>query len=271
MASRPEQDIVPAPAPALKAGDAHYTAYVGPPEQYDFMGATQFRLLCSLGLRRHHRVLDIGCGSLRAGRLLIPYLDPGRYHGIEPNTPLIDAAFEHELGHDIRRIKAPCFAHVDDFSIPFDGRFDMIVAQSIYSHTGTGLLARSLTAIAGALAPAGQALVTIIEGGRDHPGDQWVYPGCVTVRPATLRRLAARAGLGCERLPWFHPRQTWYRLTGPEARRLRRRERRHLSGAVLGDPTLSLSHRPLARARASLRPWIARRLPARLKRALKRG
>ena len=63
-------------AKALPPGARHYAAYVGPPEQYDFMGATQFRLLTTLGLREHHSVLDFGCGSLRAGRLLIPYLAP---------------------------------------------------------------------------------------------------------------------------------------------------------------------------------------------------
>jgi len=65
-------------AKTLPPGAGHYTAYVGPPNQYDFMGATQFRLLTTLGLREHHAVLDFGCGSLRAGRLLIPYLLEGR-------------------------------------------------------------------------------------------------------------------------------------------------------------------------------------------------
>jgi SAM-dependent methyltransferase len=55
-----------------------------------FMGATQFRLLTTLGLREHHSLLDFGCGSLRAGRLLIPYLLPGRYYGLEPNRCLIE-------------------------------------------------------------------------------------------------------------------------------------------------------------------------------------
>src|ERR1700722_19889133 len=61
----------------LRPGDPHYMAYVGPPTHYDFMGATQFRLLCALGLRAHHTLLDFGCGSLRAGRFFLTYLDPG--------------------------------------------------------------------------------------------------------------------------------------------------------------------------------------------------
>ena len=45
----------------------HYKAYVGPPSVYDLVGAMQFNLLTSFGLRDFHKLLDIGCGSLRAG------------------------------------------------------------------------------------------------------------------------------------------------------------------------------------------------------------
>ena len=50
-------------ARSLAPGSAHYSAYVGPAGQWDFMGATQFRLLTALGLREHHRLLDLGCGG----------------------------------------------------------------------------------------------------------------------------------------------------------------------------------------------------------------
>lgn len=57
--------------------------FTGPAEQYDLIGATQFALLYVLRLREHHRLLDIGCGSLRAGRMLISYLRPGGYTGVD--------------------------------------------------------------------------------------------------------------------------------------------------------------------------------------------
>ena len=76
----------------LYIGAGHYSSYVGPPKLWDELGASQFRLLTALGLRENHRLLDVGCGALRAGRLLMPYLNKGCYYGIEPNMWLVEDA-----------------------------------------------------------------------------------------------------------------------------------------------------------------------------------
>ncbi len=81
MASQDQEDL----GLGLKPGDPQYRAYVGPPEDYDLIAAMTFNLLTTLGLRQHHSLLDIGCGSLRIGRLVIPYLNRGKYFGVEPN------------------------------------------------------------------------------------------------------------------------------------------------------------------------------------------
>lgn len=224
----------------LKAGDPHYTAYVGPPHQYDFMGATQFRLLCTLGLRGHHRLLDFGCGSLRAGRLLIPYLNPGNYFGIEPNDWLIREAIEKEVGQDQVRIKAPTFSNDASFDPNVLGvKFDYIVAQSIFSHTGTDLIAKGLRGIREALQDDGLAAVTFIEAGKDFDGTGWIYPGCVRYRRRSIVSFASDASLTAMRLPWFHPRQTWYLLARDPSRLPTPKERRFLRGAVLHDAELA--------------------------------
>ncbi len=99
----------------LRPGDAHYRAYVGPPADYDLIAGLQFSLLFAAGLREQHRLLDLGCGSLRSGRLLIPYLALGRYYGIEPDKRLVKEGIRNEVGRDLIAIKAPHFAYVDDF------------------------------------------------------------------------------------------------------------------------------------------------------------
>ena len=95
----------------------HYRAYVGPPEVYDLAAANQFNLLTLCGLREHHFLLDIGCGSLRAGKLLIPYLLPGHYFGLEPEKWLVEKGFSEELGYDIVDIKKPCFNDLKGLSM----------------------------------------------------------------------------------------------------------------------------------------------------------
>jgi hypothetical protein len=67
----------------LSPGARHYRAYIGYAKNYDLIAAKTFGLLTTIGLRQNHKLVDIGCGSLRIGRLLIPYLNVGNYSGIE--------------------------------------------------------------------------------------------------------------------------------------------------------------------------------------------
>ena len=118
-----------------ETGRQRHRTYVGGGD-YDLKGAMQLTLLYSLGLRAEHRLLDIGCGSLRAGRFIIPYLNAGGYTGLEPNTWLIDEAIEKEIGRDVLDIKKPIFVNNDQFDVSGVGEFDFVLAHSIASHTG---------------------------------------------------------------------------------------------------------------------------------------
>jgi hypothetical protein len=73
------------------------------------IAAMTFNLLTTLGLRQHHSLLDVGCGSLRIGRLLIPYLNQGKYFGVEPNEWLVKEGIKRELGEALLQIKRPTF------------------------------------------------------------------------------------------------------------------------------------------------------------------
>jgi cyclopropane fatty-acyl-phospholipid synthase-like methyltransferase len=202
----------------LKPGDAHYRAYVGPPEDYDLIAAMTFNLLTTLGLRQRHSLLDVGCGSLRIGRLLIPYLNRGKYFGVEPNEWLVKEGIKRELGEAVLEIKRPTFffsASPGAISQP-KVLFDFAVAQSIFSHCGLDLIKEWLSAISRSLAEDGALMATFLPGEEDSPTKGWVYPECVNYRPATLERAAADVNLRFEILDWKHPRQTWALFAAPK-------------------------------------------------------
>jgi hypothetical protein len=134
------------------------------------MGGLQFTLLFQAGLRETHRLLDVGCGSLRGGRLFIPYLRAGHYYGVEPNEWLVEEGIANELGAEILTVKRP---------------------------TSTSRWARWLIA-------------TFVEGEDGRPGAGWNYPDTVPYSWSDMSALAEDAGLEVRRLSWPQPRQVWF-------------------------------------------------------------
>lgn len=199
-------------------GSRHHRAYVGPARDYDLIAALTTGLLFAAGLRETDKLLDVGCGSLRIGRLLIPYLRPGHYFGIEPNRWLVEDGINKELGRDLIELKRPAFRHVSDFSANgFDTLFDFAVAQSIFSHTFPDLAVEGFRGIARSLSPHGVLFATLFPGDNTPEGSGWSYPTNVTYNWPRMRSLVKAAGLVARRVRWPHPRQTWFVAGLPSA------------------------------------------------------
>lgn len=237
-------------AAGLAPGANHYRAYVGPPDRFDFMSATQFALLFQCGLREHHHVLDFGAGSLRAGRLLIPYLRPERYFAIEPNKWLIDDGIRQELGEDAVALKRPSFSYDEHFDCTVFGRkFDFIMAQSIVTHCAPDLFQKLMNSFAEALEADGLALFSYCgsaESMEHLESEGWVYPECVVYTEDEVHGLLAKAGLVGRAIPWFHPGAKWFLAALSEERLPTPREASLLNGAVLHDPQFAASRVPPA-------------------------
>lgn len=194
----------------LKAGDDHYRAFVGPPATYDILGGLQFELLFDLGLREYHRVLDIGCGSVRLGRMLIPFLLPGRYYGLEPNRDLVIEGLKHHFGGsengEVVRARRPVFAHNAEFDFRFVGEpVDFIMAQSIASHTGiaeTKQLFRSIASVCHAGTVAVVTYCRCRDVAEQNTRDGWFYPKRVHYADEFLAGLAESVGLLAYRSRW---------------------------------------------------------------------
>ena len=177
--------------------------FVSRPGAFDLAAASQFNLLTLLGLREDHTLLDVGCGSLRAGRLFIVYLKPGNYFGIEPERWLVEAAIRNEIGDDLFRLKRPTIVHRGDFRLSaFARRFDFAIAGSIFSHAAPAQIRECLGEVAAVLADDGLFLASFVEAADDYAGTEWVYPGRVGYRYESVRQMASAAGLSCERVSW---------------------------------------------------------------------
>jgi len=190
----------------LSAGDRHHRAWVGAPENYDLSSGLQFSLLIALGLRQHHALLDIGCGSLRGGRLALMYLEPERYFGIEPEHWLIAQGVKHEIGQDLIDLKRPSFDDDGDFTLSVFGRtFDYLIAQSIFSHATQAQIHRCLDEALKVMAPSSLFVANFAEGDENYTGDTWVYPGCSYYTMDHMIEMVESHGLACKPVAWPHP------------------------------------------------------------------
>lgn len=139
---------------------------------WDEMGRLQLDFLVSQGLRPEHRFLDVGCGSLRAGRWLVDHLDPGNYHGIDINVSLVETGYRHELT-DAQRDRLPVsnLRVTDRFDSVFDQPFDMAIAQSVFTHVSLNQIRLCLYRVAQAMRPGGTFYATFFEKDADYPLD----------------------------------------------------------------------------------------------------
>ena len=134
---------------------------------WEEMGRQQFEFLKARGLKPQHRLLDIGCGSLRGGLLFIDYMDVGCYTGFDLSTEVIEAGkrkvTEKGLDH-----KQPKLLENKDRNLKFaflgDSRFDFILAQSVFSHLLPEHIEECFVHIGQVMAPEGKFSFT------HHPG-----------------------------------------------------------------------------------------------------
>jgi len=138
---------------------------------WDLMGKHQFDFLVAQGLRPEHRLLDIGCGSLRGGLHFIEYLAPGNYIGIEKEKRRLDAALRFELSKETLREKRPRLVHMENFDFAALGaKIDFALAQSVFSHVPMNTIVRCVLNVDRVLAPGGRFFATFFEskGPRFH-------------------------------------------------------------------------------------------------------
>ncbi len=118
----------------------------GPRQSFEAVGRDALLTLVERGLAPAHNLLDFGCGPLRVGYWLVRFLDPGRYHGIEPDSSRVEAGKRVALTPELIAFKKPRFADNEDCDMGvFETTFDFVIARSVFTHMTPGLLSDSLT------------------------------------------------------------------------------------------------------------------------------
>jgi len=142
------------------------------------VGEMQFSYLLKHGLRPDHRILDIGCGNLRAGWRLIQYLDSGNYYGVDISPDILLAALK-ELRDQRLQHKYPHLVLVNDLKFEFvpDESFDVIHAHSVFTHTRVDAIEQCFASAARLLKPSGFFDLTYLEGDKFSLNDEdFCYP-----------------------------------------------------------------------------------------------
>src|SRR5690242_6807569 len=157
------------------------------------LGQMQFDYLVSHGLKPGMRMLEIGCGNLRAGRLFIEHLNAGDYYGIDISPDILLAA-QRTLAEAGLQHKLPHLTLVQDLKLEFlpAGYFDVVHAHSVFSHSPVEVIDECLAHVGRVMKPGGFFDFTFdrTEGAEHHVLREDFY-----YRTETLVALAGRHGL----------------------------------------------------------------------------
>jgi len=142
---------------------------------WDEIGQLQLDFLIAQGLQPRHRLLDIGCGSLRGGVKFVRYLDPNNYFGTDLNEPLLRAGYEIEVAREGLADKLPKSHLIADGTFDFSWcvkPFDFALAQSVFTHLPATFLRTCLERLHTAMVESGRFYVTFFEIPDGHPDSQ---------------------------------------------------------------------------------------------------
>ena len=195
-----------------------------PVETFELAGRRQLIALLEVGLSPEAKVLDIGCGCLRAAYWLIHFLDPGCYHGIEPARRRVECGLRFLLTPEEVGSKQPRFDSNPRFdSSVFGARFGFFLAGSIWTHASKRQIEGMLDSFLRDSTSDGVFLASYLAAGSaldDYQGDDWVGTSHESDTAGVIRHSLAwiveqchRRGLQVDELPIpAFDGQSWLRI-----------------------------------------------------------
>ncbi|MDT7808791.1 MAG: hypothetical protein QOJ70_2604 [Acidobacteriota bacterium] len=169
-------------------------------------GREQFIYLLTAGLKPNSKVVDIGCGVLRAGYWLIHFLDVGCYCGIEPHTGRLEMGINTILEPETLEVKRPRFDTNPHFDTSvFGEKFDFFLAYSIWTHASKWQIQATLDSFVRDSKDKGVFLTSYLPAGwrnPDYKGERWNgtsqesdVPGCIHHSLRWIKAECDRRGL----------------------------------------------------------------------------
>lgn len=139
---------------------------------WDGIGQLQFDFLREAGLAPSHKLLDVGCGSLRGGVRFVDYLEPGHYFGADLNEALLERGYAVELAVAGLQEKCPRSNLVTDARFDFpgiDADFDYALAVSVFTHLNFNRIRLCLEKLPRRLQPGGVFFASYFEAPETAP------------------------------------------------------------------------------------------------------
>lgn len=145
--------------PRLYYEESHHRSYGRP----WCLGRDHLDYLVSRGLRPRDNFLDLGCGALRTGIFVIPYLEADRYYGVEAHRLSLEAAVNYEIPLNNLAPKNPRLLHSSKFDLShWNVSFDWIFAFSLFklNHVELALQKVAFAKISETLAKDGRVVLS---------------------------------------------------------------------------------------------------------------
>ena len=158
----------------------------------------QIQFLLSRGLKSEHKLMDIGCGTLRGGIPIIRHLNAGNYYGIEVRNEVLEEG-KKELIEEKLVDKNPVLINFSDFDeLGIDESFDVVFAFSVLIHLNDEIAEKCFAFVSRCMAQNGSfyANVNVIE----RPDGNWQGFPVVYRSVEFYSQLADRNGLQVEEL-----------------------------------------------------------------------
>ena len=174
------------------------------------VGQLQYEFLVARGLEPEHRLLDIGCGTLRGGQYYIDHLDVGNYVGMD----ISERAIEEGKARipELVETKRPDFHVNDDLRFEeIDEPVDYAIAQSVFSHLRRKQIVECFEYIPRAIGDGGVLFATYY----DARYKEMRSPKDFAYTPDQLRSFASRSDLEIEFIdPTEYPHPDGQRMMG---------------------------------------------------------